>query len=493
VRASSTWREQVRAAPTPGRAATNLSDVAPRQLDALKRAEQSAVGVRRLVLARRLSEEELFRGEAARASSTAQAAMRGASASPVTVSAAWRTALLEHGSGDELDRWDLLTLDEALAALELARAEALCALGVARDTTAAFEAVRARLKRLPRTRARSSLWMRCARTLVWFRAEVLGDPAGARAACDEVKEHSLPEEREAGAWALGFLRAEEIAAARSGQTAQARGLADDLVRVSRQRGDLREHCVALNSRALMHLRDGELTAARGGFEASLDLSRSIGYRRREAVALHNLGLVQCLLGEYGASAVCQERYLVISESIGNQLARGYAPAALAMVQVQQGDLARAEANLNRARKAAEDTGWPAILAWTRHVSGLLRLARWHEKHDSLTLSLARTDLLACLDLLADRKSGWSEELDPAETAAALAVCWLINGNDAQAARALAEATRFERDSTVSARHVEALRAVCGQQRPVATLAWFEEQGHLRSLELWTRWLAVLGR
>jgi tetratricopeptide (TPR) repeat protein len=490
ARCSSTWRDQVRAAAQPQRGATSLADAGARRLEALRRAQHLASGVRRLVLARQVSEEELFRGDGTRAAATAQAALRAASVSPLTLSEPWRAALLGEVD-DELERWDQLSLDEAVASLELARAEAVCQLGVARDTLAAFAAVRVRLERLPRSRVRSSLWIRVARTLVWFQAEMLGDPAGARAVCEQVRAQASPGELEQGVWAIAFLRAEEIAAARSGDRPRARQLADDLVRVSQERRDTREVCVALNTRSLMHLRDGELVAAHRGFEQSLELARSIGFKRREAVALHNLGLVQGLRGEYAASVTCQERYLELSEAIGNQAARGYAPAALAMVQVQLLDFARAEANLTRARKAAEDAGWPAILAWTRHLSGLVRLGRWCQKRDSLTLSLARTDFLACLDLLADRKSGWSEELDPAETAAALGVCALLGNNAAQATRAVAEGARFEADSAVSARHLEALREVCERRRPVAALTWFEERGQVRALEQWTKWLSVL--
>ncbi|MGV3619501.1 MAG: hypothetical protein ACO1OB_01720, partial [Archangium sp.] len=111
----------------------------------LRRAEATSTGVRRLVLARLHAEDELFRGEAAQAVKTAQAAFRLTGPAVSTHGPpAWKHVVL-HDVADELERWDTLTVEEANLALELARAEALSHLGQAGETRRAFEGIEARL------------------------------------------------------------------------------------------------------------------------------------------------------------------------------------------------------------------------------------------------------------------------------------------------------------------------------------------------------------
>ena len=458
---------------------------------AFRRAEASAQGVRKLVLARLLAEEELFRGDVQRAMSTALAGSRLTSGSAAPIPDAWHEATLG-GVTDELDRWDHLSAEEALVALDLARAEASSQLGQAQETRRAFEAVDGRLQKLKPTTATAALWLRMARTWVWFAAEILADGPLARRICDSIRARVPPDVLQASFHASAFLRAEQVAHSRGGNPARARAMADELIELSRSRGDQREECIAWNARALLHLRDGDLRLARLGFERSLDLARNIGFRRREAVALHNLGLTQAYAGEFGASVACQERYLALSDQIGNFVARAYGPAALALVYVQQLDTQKAEANLARARRAAEENGWPGLVAWTRHLSGLLKLLKHLEKKDTLLLSLARSDFLACLDLLEDRKGTWSEELDPAEAAAFLALTWLCAGNVAQANAALPRAEKFEGGSAPSKWIVAALRDVLAGRPPAQSVAWFEANGQGRLLELWQRIATALG-
>lgn len=456
----------------------------------LDQAAAAARGVRRLVLARRAAEERAFRGEVARAVADAAAALRAVPPGTTAVLPGWAEPLFD-GLDDELDRWDRLTADEATTAIELARAEALSQLGQAGDTARAFEAVAQRLTRLPASPASAALWLRWARTWSWFQAELLADGPAARAACERVRRTVAPALLTESFHALSFLRAEQIAHSRGGDPARAEALADELIVLSRQRGSQREECVAWNARALLHLRDGALSKARGGFERSLDLARRVGFRRREAIALHNLGLTQCRLGEYGASVACQERYLALSERIGNFVARAYAPAATAQVLVQTQDWSRAESELAVARKAAEENGWPGLVAWTRHLAGLVKLGRHCAKRDTLQLSLARADFMACLDLLEDRGATWSEELAPAEVACCLVLSWVMGGREAEARAALPRAERFAEESPVSRHFVEATRAVVQADEPGAALAWFDEEGHAREAELWRRFLPAL--
>ncbi|MEW5738466.1 MAG: tetratricopeptide repeat protein [Myxococcota bacterium] len=463
---------------------------ADRVPEALTRAAAGARGVRRLVLARRAVEDRAFRGEVAQAVADAAAAVRAVPQGATTPPPGW-AELLFQGVEDELERWDRLTLDEASVSVELARAEALSQLGRANETLQAFQGVEARLSRLPNATGTDALWLRWARTWSWFQAEMLADGPAARAVCERVRKAVSPDSMARSFHAPGFLRAEQIAHSRGGDPARAEALADELILVSRQRGSQREECVAWNARALLHLREGELAKARSGFERSLDLARKVGFRRREAIALHNLGLTLCRLGEYGASLACQERYLALSERIGNFVARAYAPAAMAQVMVQQHEVARAEEHLSLARKAAEENGWPGLVAWTRHLSGLLKLGRHCEKRDTLQLSLARADFMACLDLLEDRKAGWSEELAPAEVASCLVLSWLLANNEASARAALPRAERLADESPVSARFVSAVRDVLDAKEPTEALDWFEQHGHARERELWRRFLPAL--
>lgn len=458
---------------------------------AWRKAETLANGVRRLVMARLLAEEELFRGEVQKAANTAQASARLSPAPGAAIADAWREVTLG-GVTDEIERWDRLTVEEAQIALELTRAEAVAQLGQAAETKRAFESVETRLQKMRPSPVTSALWLRLAKTWVWFAAEILADGPLARRICETIRKRVPSDELQASSHASAFLRAEQVAHSRGGDPYRARMMADELIDLSRTRGDQREECIAWNARALLHLRDGELRLARLGFERSLDLARAIGFRRREAVALHNLGLTQAYAGEFGASIACQERYLVLSEQIGNFVARAYGPAALALVYVQQLDVQKAELNLARARRSAEENGWPGLIAWTRHLSGVLKLLKHLEKRDTLLLSLARSDFLATLDLLEDRKGTWSEELDPAEAAAFLCLTWLCAGNVAQATAALPRAEKFE-DGSAAAKHVvAALRDVIAGRPPAASVAWFEANGQGRLLELWHRISTALG-
>ncbi|MFZ5441262.1 MAG: tetratricopeptide repeat protein [Myxococcota bacterium] len=460
-------------------------------LFALRKAEASASGVRRLVLGRLIAEDELFRGEVQRSLATVTATTRLTTTPPPALPAGWGPLVLS-GVKDELERWDVLTVDEAQLCLELTRAEALSQLGQAADTRRAFEQVEQRLKKSVPSPVVSALWLRSSRTWAWFAAEVLADGPLARRVCEQAR-HRVPDEAmKASVHSLAFLRAEQVAHSRGGDSRRASQLADELISLSKVRGDAREECVAWNARGLLHLRDGELPAARTAFERSLDLARNIGFRRREAVALHNLGLTLACGGEYGASLAAQERYVALSEQIGNLLARAYGPAAMAMVHVMQVDVAKAEVALTKARRAAEENGWPGLVAWTRHLAGQLKLLRHLEKKDTLLLSLARSDFLACLDIVEDRKGTWSEEFDPAETAALLAMTWLCAGNRAQAQGVLARAERFADGSAGSRWVVEALRALLAGRAPVESIAWFDAHGHLRAAELWRRLAEALG-
>ena len=390
------------------------------------------------------------------------------------------------GVPDELERWDRLTPEEAQLALELVRAESVSQLAQAAETRKAFEAIESRLQKSKVTAVSAAVWLRLAKTWVWFAAEILADGPLARRICDTVRQRVPAEILQASFHASGYLRAEQVAHSRGGDPMRARAMADELIELSRARSDPREECIAWNSRALLYLRDGDLRQARLGFERSLDLARTIGFRRREAVALHNLGLTQAYAGEFGASVACQERYLALSEQIGNFVARAYGPAALAMVYVQQLDVQKAELNFGEGTARGGRELLAGLIAWTRHLSGVLKLLKHLEKRDTLLLSLARSDFLACLDLLEDRKGGWSEELDPAEAAAFIGLTWLCAGNKAQAKAALPRAEKFAETARlrstwsmpceISSRNAPLLRAWRGSKPTGRVVRWSSGRG-----------------
>ena len=449
----------------------------------LRRAESTAVGVRRFVLARMLAEDELSRGEAAQAVKTVQAAFR------LTAPPLWGARELDpvvlRSITEELERWDTLTNEEAALALELTRAEAHAGLGQLEDARRAFFSVQQRLELLQPGSAVTALWLKLGHAWAAFSLTTQRDPAQAARICDVVRARVGAEGLMQSSQAVAFLRTEQLAQANA-DSAQARRLADELIQLTKVRGDAREECAAWSSRAALHLRDGAVPVARAGFEKSLELARRIGFRRREAMALHSLGLTLAHLGEYGAALAAQERYVALSEQISHHEARAWGPAGMALVYVQQLDVYRAEHSLNRARKAAEENHWPMLLAWTRHLSGLLKLLRHFERRDTLQLSLARADFLASLDLLEDHKVGWSEALDPAEPAACLALTWLCAGNTRQATSVLPRAKEWAKASAHSQHVVSAVEALVERRTPDAQVRWFEESNCLRSAELWRR-------
>lgn len=451
----------------------------------LRLAARDAAGVRRLVLARLLAEAELFRGDVQRALNTATSAARQSSFGSTKLPQEW-VERLHHETGDELERWVSLSHDEAQVALELVRAEALSHLGVAHDTRRAFEQLESRLRRLTPGPAVTAAWLRLARTWVWFAAEVLADGGLARRICDTVRGSLSPDAIHRSTQAMGFLRAEQVAHSRGGDPLRARELADELISLSEERGDLKEECVAWNSRGLLHLRDGELERGKAAFTRSLELAQLLGFKRREAVALHNRGLMLAFMGDAQASLDSQQTYLALSERIGNTLARAYGPAAMAMVHVMGPDLARAEAELETARRAAEENGWPGLLAWTRHLAGTGKLLQARRRKDTLLLSRARLDFLACLDVLEDRQTGWSEELDPAETGALLAMTHHFSQQTGPALQAMERAKKYAHGSAASPWVLAAAKDVLEGRVPEASLAWFRAHSHHRAAELWQR-------
>jgi tetratricopeptide (TPR) repeat protein len=461
----------------------------PGGLEALRKAEALAVGVRRMVLARRIADEELFRGEVEHALSTARRAL-GISRIGSTNYPAWLPALFM-GVEDELDHWAALGDDEALLSVEITRADALAQLGRTGETTATFEGIEPKLRRL-RGGTRAALWIRWARIWSWFRTDILGDLAGARKALDLVYEQVPESNLTSSSHSASFLRAEEIISSRCGEVERARTLARRMVELSEVRKDPREGALAQNALGLLFLRDGELTQAASGLTRAVELARQIGFKRREAVSAHNLGLVLCHLGESAAAIPLHERCRALCEETGNLLGRAYSPSALALALLET-QPAKAEALLLSSRSVAEENRWPILVAWSRSLSGQLKLRRHADSGDPLLLTQARYDLQICLDRLSDAKVRWSEECDPAEVSVLLALTYVLNGQLDQGGKVLADAQTFAQESAVSRAWIDALTSVARGRWPTEALTWFESKKHRRALRFWTTHGARLKR
>ncbi|HET9451233.1 MAG TPA: AAA family ATPase [Aggregicoccus sp.] len=451
----------------------------PEALRALRAAVQSATGIRRLVLQRRLGEEENVAGETQLALTTF-AARPAAFMPPVTLP----PALAQRVMGlvdDPLERWDTLSLDEASISLELARSEALAHIGKSEDTAAAFSLLETRLRRLSGGAA-VYLWTRWARTWSWFLAELLGRPRDALRVCEQVRARADVQAAGLDRTSEALLRAEQVAASRTGELERARQLADAQLELARARGNLTDEVVVWNARGIIHMSVGELEAARRGFGTSADMARSIGFKRREAIALHNLGIALLEQADSAGARAAQLRYMELSRDVGNRPASAYGPASLAAGAVAERDWAEVERQLTEARSVAEANKWPFILAWARGLAGRARLLRWVEGQDALLLKQAKGDLLACLDSLEERGCAWTEELDPGEYFVTYALVEHALGATPAARQALAQARKLiSRSSAVSHAWLDVGEALVEGRPLQPALAWFSKRGYARAV------------
>lgn len=451
---------------------------------ALQKAMAGASGVRKLVLARRVAEAELFFGKPAQALATLSGVVRGPPApSPLPPVAAGR--ILSSQPRKALDRWDYLSPEEALAAVDLVRAECLSHLVKKEDTVAAFEELEKKLGKLSGP-ASSHLWVRWARAWTWFLCEILGRPKDAFAACTKVRQKVPADALLDDDQAVAFLRAEEMACTTLGDFARSRTLVEELIALTERRGDLREQALAWNARAILHFGSGDLADARRAFSRALELARSTGWVRREAIALHNLALVQCELGELDAAHASETRYMELSMLIGNHAAAAEAPAVLAGVALARGELMKAESLLGQARKHSEANGWSMLTAWSRALGGRAKLLRFVKERDPLELTRARSDLLAAIEVFEEQSAAWTEEFDPGEIYALYAAGLKLAGQASQAKEALERAARFTLpQNVVSRRMLEVGRAVVEGKDVAAELAWHKDRGYARVVELWS--------
>jgi tetratricopeptide (TPR) repeat protein len=446
-------------------------------------AAANAQGARRAVLLRRIADAQLFAGQPEKTLATLSTIGRASlAASPVPTGPVAR--VLAAQARPLLDRWESLSSDEALAMVDLTRAEALSHLVKKDDTTKAFGDLEKRLEKLSGDVA-AQLWARWARSQAWFLCEILGKAAVALKACQKVRTRVPAELLAKDPDLLGFVRAEEIACSGLGDFTRALQLAEEMTALAGARNDVRGQCLAWNARAILHLGQGEPGPSRKGFERSLELARATGWRRREAITTHNLALVLLELGDWDRAQAYEERYAALSITIGNHAASAEAPAVLAGVALARGDLSKAELLITQTRKAAESNEWGMLLAWSRALAGKLRLQRYAQARDSIELSKARNDLLAAIDLFEESSTSWTEEVDPAEVYALHAAALKLGGNASGARDALARAQKH-----VPAQNVVSVRALAvgaafvegGGIEPA--LEWFVTRGYQRLTGLW---------
>lgn len=450
-------------------------------ISSLEAALKHAQGVRRLVLLRRLAELKLFLGLPDEAIAVAQSAGRTTAATREALPASTVGRVLTALRRTPCDRWEAMTLDEALAALELTRAECVSHLVKKEDTQAAFSGLEKKLLRLQGPVA-SHLWIRWAKAWSWFLCEIEGRGADAVRACELVRKHVPPAVLQADEDAIALVRAEEIAATSLGDFTRAMALTDEHIALADRAGRLRDACLGWNARAIVLYGQGQLAAARKAFEKSLELARATGWLRREAITLHNLTLVLTELGEYDAAFAGESLYGRLSVLMGNHAGLAEAPLVLASVELARGRLAEADKLIAAARKVAEANRWEMLVAWSRALSGRLRLQRYKQAADALELSRAKADFLAALETYEERSLAWTEELDPAEVYAhyALALKWA--GHVGQARDTLTRAAaRFPKDNAVSHAQLALARQTL---EGAASLEWFETRGFQRRVASW---------
>jgi tetratricopeptide (TPR) repeat protein len=452
----------------------------------LELALRTATGVRRLVLLRRIAEVKLFLGLPEEALATIALAGRSPPRTSWIPDVAVRR-VLEGQLTHVLDAWHKLSVDEAMAALELVRAECLSYLVKKDETQRAYLELEKRLRKLKGPSV-AHLWIRWAKGWSWFLSEILGRAADCMKACALVREQVPAEVLSQDDDAIAFVRAEGIATASIGAFTRARELADEHIRLAERAGRLRDQCLGWNARALVHYGMGELQAARKAFERSLELARTTGWLRREAITLHNLTLVLTELEELDLAFTFETTYARLSVLVGNHAGKAEAPLVLAAVELARGKLKEADALITQARKVAEANGWDMLVAWSRALTGRLRLLRYRATADTLEVSKAKNDLLAAIEVYEEHSLAWTEELDPAEVFADYAVALKWSGQAAQGREVIEKALeKFPAENLVSGQQLQLARAVLSGQAVESALAWFDEHDFKRRASLWRRY------
>ncbi|MFT3713400.1 MAG: AAA family ATPase [Archangium sp.] len=451
----------------------------------LESALRTATGVRRLVLLRRIAEVKLFLGLPDEAIATIASAGKPQQVrSELPDMAVGR--VLETQLTHVLDRWDRLSVDEAVAALEVVRAECVSYLVKKDETQRAYVELEKRLLKLTGA-AVPHLWIRWAKGWSWFLCEILGRAADAMKACAQVRRQVSDEVLAGDEDAIAFVRAEEIATSSIGDFSRARQLTDEHIALAEKAGRLRDACLGWNARAIVHYGQGELSQARKAFERSLELARSTGWLRREAITLHNLTLVLTEMDELELAATFESTYARLSVLVGNHAGKAEAPLVLAAVELARGKLKEADTLIQQARKVAEANGWNMLVAWSRALTGRLRLLKYKSGGDVLEVTKAKNDLLAAIEVFEEHSLAWTEEIDPGEVFAEYALALKWSGQSKQARDVIDKAlSKLPKENVVSRQHLEVASAAVGGQSMDVALKWFEDNQFKRRAAMWRR-------
>lgn len=452
---------------------------------ALAAASRHATGIRRATLLRRLADAQLLAGQPDAAIVTLQPIGRVLNAQPLPASPHVQPVLARlEGAHTAADDWATLDATAALAFVELARAEALSHLIKRDEAMAGFADVERRAQRVEGPAA-AQLWVRWAKAQTWFLCEILGDARAALDVCARVRQRVPSQALTDDAHAIALLRAEEIASTSAGDFNRGRTLVEEQIALAQKQRNVREECLAWNARGLIHFGEGELMQARTALSRAVELSLSARWARREAISTHNLALIAVELLQLDEALQHELHYQALSVTIGNEGAKAEAPLVLASVELARGNLAGAEVHISHARKAAESGGWVMLIALARALQGRLHLARFVADHEQLELPKARTHLLAAVDSIEEHSVAWSEELDPGETYALLALAHVRSGQ-LDKARALLDraTTRIPKQNVLSHQTLALGRAVTGLGSLTDALGWFDARGFHRIVALW---------
>lgn len=452
----------------------------------LELAARSAHGVRKLVLLRRVAEVKLFLGLPDEALAIIATVGKPGAAQPQPLQDSAVARVLEAQPRGVLDRWDALSVDEAVAALDVVRAECISYLVKKEETQKAFTDLEKKLGKL-KGAAVPHLWIRWAKGWSWFLCEILGRSHDAMKACALVRKQVSAAQLAADEDAIAFVRAEEVATCSIGEFDRAMSLTTEHIALAERAGKLRDACLGWNARGIVHYGQGDLAQARKAFERSLELARSTGWLRREAITLHNLTLVLIELGELDTAFTNESTYARLSVLVGNHAGKAEAPLVLAAVELARGRLPEAEALLLQARKAAEQNGWDMLVTWSRALMGRLRLLRYRAGGDALEVTRAKNDLMAAIEVFEERSVGWTEEVDPGEVVAHLAMACRWSGQPQPGREAVARTlARLPRENVVSRKQLEVVSALL-EGRPLdEPLQWFAAHGFQRRVALWRR-------
>lgn len=459
-------------------------------IQAFEAAAEGAEGPRRAVLLRCLADQLLAAGQLDQALEVASRKAAAGGETPAERPAEAMEALRALAPA-ALDDWEHLGGPEAELALELVRMEALSLLGRTAEALQAVQGARARLEaQAAAGDVAVKLWLRWARASVHFISEVTGDADTA------VEMVQALEERVAGvalppADRLPLLRVQELVAVRRGRYADAERLLGEQLQASREAGDVAEASVVYNLLGIFHAGQGQLHKAREAYVQAVALAREIGLKRREGIAVHNLGVVEGELGDVAAARRYQEEYLALSRAVGNHYAEAYGPASLASALLGAAALEEAEQQAERARRIAEENGWYFLKAWTVGLQGQVGVLRATARSRRSALQGAVDGLSTALRMLDDKHIHWTEELDPGELYAFLAVAVAVSQGPG-AARAVLDRGQgvVPASCVVSHAWLEAGRALLAR---APGTGWFAGRGYARATSLLERLGALLPR